>query len=818
VIAGRTATRPGTVPADRPWYLSRSHAGRTRFSLAVLAGLLLAVTFVAVVAHAAHAHVPHDDVADLAVSPSFDEDRTALAIVRGKLMRSTDGGRTWQEMVRGLGDETQVLDRISIAPSDPDVAYLTTQGDGVLRSEDGGKSWRPTGRGIVGPLLRDLAVSPTSPDTVLVAGAVGGLFRTTDGGLSWSVVDGSGWVRSLAFLADGSRLLIGDAKGRITASDDGGATWDAAAAVARGDAVTAIATGTTGRAVDTVFAGTASGRVLRSDDGGRTFAPLDTGLPAEEIRSLELSPEYADDTTVWASTWHSGVFQSTDEGETWERTSAGLTTDPQADDVGVPQFRAVVAGIEGSGRRTLLVAGFDGLFRRDQGDARWTPVEVLADHIVGLALSPDFAHDGTVAVTTYVKGAFVSHDGGTTWEPANAGLTLDDVGPGNKFAPLWRLHNVVYSPDYPNDHTVFSANWVRVVRSTDGGASWAEIEVGPPPPGDPLRQFVLAVSPSYASDRTVFAATRHGEVFRSEGGGGQNSWARVGSLPDRVRSLAVSPHYVDDRVLYAGTVSGVFASADAGGRWHPVGPRVANAPQGRETDPGALVAISPAYDRDGTVFAGTDSGLFVTRDAGRSWTEVTAEPLTASSGIEAVAISPDYQNDRTVVISTREHGLLRSTAGGRSFRAVGTELLRANHLVADFSNPTSAPIQFSPTFASDHTIFAYGQGDVLRSTDGGDCWQVLTLPSSGDVLESLGRGANAPSAAPASDAERRRFDPPIADLSLRRLLAAGAAGLAGVALLRGLGVGGRRTGRALALHLGGGVVVVGVALLLLAAW
>jgi hypothetical protein len=31
-------------------------------------------------------------------------------------------------------------------------------------------------------------------------------------------------------------------------------------------------------------------------------------------------------------------------------------------------------------------------------------------------------------------------------------------------------------------------------------------------------------------------------------------------------------------------------------------------------------------------------------------------------------------------------------------------------------------------------------------------------------------------------------------------------------------VGGRRTGRALALHLGGGVVVVGVALLLLAAW
>jgi photosystem II stability/assembly factor-like uncharacterized protein len=802
--------------ARRSCRRSYGRAIHERLTLTALLGIVVMVASVTVAVGTASAHAPHDDVADVVLSPTYAEDQTAFAIVRGKLMHSTDGGRTWREIVRGLGDETQVLDRITIAPSDTDVVYLTTHSDGVLKSEDGGLSWRPTSGETPIPSLRDLAVSPASPDTVLAAGAIGGLFRTANGGASWAAVDGFGWVRSLAFVADGSRLLVGDADGRITASGDGGASWDPAFTLTQGDAVTAIATSPTPDAKDTVFAGTASGRVFHSDDAGRSFTRLQAGLPAEEIRSLELSPEYSHDMTLWASTWHSGVFLSTDEGKTWEPMADGLTMDPQADEVGVPQFRTVAAGIDRSGRAALFVGGFDGLFRHELRRDRWKPVETLADYVVGLAVSPDFGNDKTIAVTTYVKGAFVSQDGGTTWKPANDGLTTKRVGAGNKFAPIWRLHNVVYSPDYATDGTVFSATWVRLVKSTDRGTSWTEIKVGRLPPGETLRQFVLAVSPTYSSDRTVFAATRQGEVFRSEDGGESDTWTEIGSLPDRVRSLAVSPHYDRDRMLYAGTVSGVYTSTDAGATWNPGGPRMATRPQGHETDPGALVAISPDYRRDGNVFAGTDGGLYVTRDAGRSWIEVVAEPLTTSTRIEAVAVSPDYQNDRTVLISTRDDGLLRSTDGGTSFRAVGTELFDANHLVADFSNPTSAPIQFSPTFSTDRTIFAYGQTDVMRSTDGGDSWEVLRLPSGSDVLESLEPAAEPPGAAPASDAGRNWLETPIGNLSLRSVLAAGAAGLSCFALLRVLGVGGRRTGRALALHLGGGLVVVGAALFVLA--
>jgi len=767
-------------------------------------------------ARPAATHAPHDDVADIAVSPAYAEDRTVFAIVRTKLMRSTDSGKTWTEIMRGLGDETQTLVRLAAAPSDSRILYLTTRGDGVLKSEDGGLSWRTANDGLENLRLAEIAVSPRSPDTVLAAGAQprGGLFRTVDGGETWSTVIGFGHVTSLAFLPSGSRAIAGATGGRIMTSDDAGATWELAVTLDRGDTITAIATGTGPDAIDTVFAASRSGRLFRSDDGGRSFVTVGEGLPEEHVESLQLSPRYAEDTTLWASTWHSGVFHSTNQGESWEPVTGGLTTDPQADEVGLPQFGALAAGVDGLGETSLFVAGFDGLFRYDGREARWESIETLSDYIVGLAVSPDFRRDRTIAVTTYVKGAFMSRNGGDSWRLANEGLTVDEVGAGNKFAPLWRLHNVVFSPDFASDGTIFSATWVSIVKSTDRGASWKEVDVSAPPSGEDLRQFVLAVSPSYASDRTVFAATRHGEVFRSEDRGEPGTWTRVGGFEagERVRSLAVSPHYADDRVLYAGTVEGVYVSRDGGETWHAAGPRTGTEPQGRETDPGAMIAISPAYGSDGTVFVGTNSGLFVTRDAGQSWDALVA-PLTASSTIEAVAVSPNYEDDRTILVSTRELGLVRSTDAGASFHRVGTELFDANRLVADFSNPTSSPIQFSPTFAVDRTIFAYAQTDVVRSTDAGESWEILHLPSDDEVLRSLGFVPG--SAGPTK--QRGWFETPLGNLSLRRVLAAAGVGVTSFVALRVVGLGGRGTGRALALHLGSGVLAVGIALVALAA-
>jgi hypothetical protein len=178
--------------------------------------------------------------------------------------------------------------------------------------------------------------------------------------------------------------------------------------------------------------------------------------------------------------------------------------------------------------------------------------------------------------------------------------------------------------------------------------------------------------------------------------------------------------------MYAGTVDGIYKSSDAGVTWTKLKGVVAG-----ET----LLAISPGFDNDHTIFAGTAGGLLVSNDAGATWTAAPL-PSTPVSTVEAVALSPDFSSDHTLLASVGGVGLFKSTDAGKTFTAVGADLLEQNLVISDFTNPTGAAIQFSPAFARDHTIFAYAEQDVVRSTDGGATWTVLPIPSALSFLRS----------------------------------------------------------------------------------
>ena len=194
-------------------------------------------------------------------------------------------------------------------------------------------------------------------------------------------------------------------------------------------------------------------------------------------------------------------------------------------------------------------------------------------------------------------------------------------------------------------------------------------------------------------------------------------------------------------MLYAGTSTGIFKSVDAGLHWARTGPAGPS-----------MLAISPNYPVDGTVFAGTESGLFVTRNRGSGWTELSASPLSTSSQIATVAVSPNYATDRTLLVSVEGRGLYRSANRGTSFTETGTSLFDDNFLIADFDNPTAAPIQFSPAYSVDRTIFAMALTHVVKSTDGGRTWQVLDLPPAATLLEPpVITPAPAPAALPEGD-------------------------------------------------------------------
>lgn len=697
--------------------------------------VVLALIAVSLVAweQRAYAHTPHDSISGIAVSPTYASDGKVFVIAANRLLVSSAGDPYgFRPIVRGLPrapENGESLAQMSISSSDPRVMYVSSRIGGVFKSTDGGTSWREAATGLptMGSALADITqiqVSPKSPDIVLAGGSLTGFFRTTDGGVHWQTVPGYGRVPAIAFIGGTDRAVIGDGSGRISVSDDDGATWKVVARSTEGSGGISTIAATTGRSA-TVFAGTTHGGLLRSTDAGATFSSIGSGLPAEAVNSVAVSPDYAHDHMLWLATYTTGVYRSTNRGASWKKMSNGLTTDPQAQVVKVSEFRGIAVATGPNGKRVLFEAGFDGLFRSDDDGVHWWTVETLTDYIVGLAVSPNYDVDHSVAISSYVKGAYLSTNSGASWSEADNGLE-HEISAGNKFAPVKRLHNIVYSPDYANDHTIFSASWTAFLRSTDGGKSWVTIEVGPPSQSTVLRQFVIGLSPHYTTDHTIYLGTRQGDIFKSTESGDKKSWVHLTDIRSGVRSFAFDPSFPAKPVIFAGTTKGGVTSVDGGASWVDSGPSSV-----------AQMVMSPTYDTDGTVYAGTLSGLFVTHDRGNTWSLVTGGPLNETSDVEAIALSPDYIHDHMMLISIGGVGLYRSTDGAKSFVAIGADLIDQNITIADFTNPTGTPIQFSRTFAHDHTIFAYANQYVLRSNDAGATWTVLQPPSSIDFLKTV---------------------------------------------------------------------------------
>ncbi|MBK5289952.1 MAG: hypothetical protein JJE46_15975, partial [Acidimicrobiia bacterium] len=472
------------MPIDR---LEAGQRGRRRRAASFVLLAAMASAMLVSIDAPAGAHTPHDVIVDVAVSPAYASDRTVLTISGNRVLRSTDGGRRFRETPVGL-DPNFPMARIGFAPSDPRIVYLTSRGGGVYRSDDGGRQWRSTAVSPGSANTADVTVSPRSSEVVVARGGIfGTLARTDDGGRSWSDVPSVSGIGALVFVPgrDG-RVVAGNSRGELLLSDDDGRSFRVQAAPSATAPITAITAAPSGP----LFAGTESGGVLRSDDRGETWAKMGGRLAGAPVYSLVVSRTYARDQSVWASTWHRGVFRSTDGGSTWTPQRRGLTGDEQAVTIKSPQFRSLAVAPQSPGQR-LFLAGYDGLFVSDDGGAAWSEVQTQADYISGLAVSPDFDTDHTVVVNTYVKGTFISRDGGASFTPSDRGLRLDTLGEGNKVLPLWRMHNVVFSPEYGSDRTIFTATWIRFVKSVDGGRTWKRIVVAPPPPDTPLRQFVI---------------------------------------------------------------------------------------------------------------------------------------------------------------------------------------------------------------------------------------------------------------------------------------------------------------------------------------
>ncbi|HET9948895.1 MAG TPA: hypothetical protein VFQ22_08235, partial [Longimicrobiales bacterium] len=167
-----------------------------------------------------------------------------VAIEAGALIRTRDGGETWEDRVAGGPIDTHEL---AVHPHAPRL-LRSAAGDGYFESPDGGASWSKPEAGLAVGYLRSVAVDPGDPSVAVVSAATGprsaynahqadGRVYRREGHAPWQHVT-RGWPVRPSNIApilrpglDPGELWATDERG-VHTSEDGGASWERVAGFA----------------------------------------------------------------------------------------------------------------------------------------------------------------------------------------------------------------------------------------------------------------------------------------------------------------------------------------------------------------------------------------------------------------------------------------------------------------------------------------------------------------------------------------------------------------------------------------------------------
>jgi len=511
---------------------------------------------------------------------------------------------------------------------------------GIRRSIDDGRTWEIAGLESPVPFANVVCASPEGD--VLLAGGREGLYRSTDDGTSWTQVLRSGNVLALA-APDSETIFAGTEADGVLHSTDSGRTWTGANPGLLDLTVLALALSPRFADDRVGFVATASG-VYRTRNGGRSWRAVDLGDNEIAVQALAVSPSFGDDRLVLAGTEADGLLVSRDAGDIWEGVPAlarqGVTAIAfstsgviaAATEAGVltSEDRAVSwrsgDGETGSALSLLyvpdgvLLAGLarDGVACLVDGEWRSAGDGPRARLLVGLV-----AVDGVLVAADLQGGVAISSDDGAVWTETGSEPTigLAVTASGALFAATedglrrsvdrgatWHaLAAAVPRALGVADGLVVAWADGTLSTSSDGGATWRTL---------PRLADVLSIAGS--PEGVLYGATRGlNEIVVWRWTDRWQRWLVQAGTAD-VLPVAVPPTHRLDGAVFVGLNGRVWRPArDAqevrGGErrpmWH-------NAVLGDGTLRITALAVSPDYAADRTVIAATSGGVFVSRDAG----------------------------------------------------------------------------------------------------------------------------------------------------------------------------------------------------------
>ena len=573
--------------------------------------------------------------------------------------KSTDAGQTWVYL--GLGD-TRQIGRVLIDPKDPDIVLVAALGHGfgpntergVYRTTDGGKTWtrvlyKDENTGAI-----DLAYDPDNSRTVYaslwnarrpaystyapIIGPGGGLYKSTDGGTTWKEIAGHG-LPGGTLSRIGLDVVAGQHGKRVYALIDAGIRPDRprvpaeASGLYRSDNAGEdwVLVSTEPRILgrgwyfgevrsdpknpDVVYVSNVS--LYRSTDAGKTFKAIRGAPGGDDYHSLWIDPE---DPRRMIAGVDQGTIVTVNGGKTWS-TWYNQPTAQFYHVVVDNQFPYWVYGAQQDSGTAAVIS------RSDYGQITyrdWHPIGAgESGYILPDPVNPQIVYGGSTGGELYRFDTKTGQVQDISPTPAEIGTKIRHRYP-------WTTP-IAFSFQTP--HSLYQASQF-LMKTSDGGKSWKTISpdltLRPGEKEDDSKGVIYTIAPSPLAAGTIWIGTDNGLVQLTRNDGltwtevspaGLPPWSMI-SLIDASPHDAATAYAAIDRHQMDDITPHIYRTHDFGKTWTKITNGI---------PPTAYVhAVREDPIRKGLLFAGTETGVYVSFNDGERWQSLQNNlPVTA---------------------------------------------------------------------------------------------------------------------------------------------------------------------------------------------